>query len=200
MDREQLFRYILDMEWEMFTNVHNKDGKASCQNDHETFVIMRLAQLKTWDEEILASYFLDLLEAKEAGRNLMTEKYAYMMEKTYPDEFMKLKDSLPVVSDAAKVFARAILKIYVVWEDEMERKYPKIRKRGRRSNTEAVSDGNVTMEDYHYCELITYSERTLQLLLEYIGQNAKRNLYMEEVANMVQAYGYKDLDAAEAAL
>lgn len=200
MEKDELMKYILGMEWDMFTNVQNQNGRAECQDNYETFAIMRLSQLKVWDEEILASYFLDLLEAKEAERNLMTEKYAHMMEQTYPEEYERLKMLLPPVSDKAKEIAKAIVQIYSVWEKEMSIRFPKLRSHGRVAQQDQSLDGSVSVENYQYCELITYSERTLQLILEYIGQNAAKNLYMEEVLNMVQAYGYKSLEDAEASL
>lgn len=200
MEKDELMKYILEIEWNMFTNVQNQNGRAECQDNYQTFAIMRLSQLKVWDEEILASYFLDLLEAKEAERNLMTEKYAHMMEKTYPEEYEQIKLLLPPVTDHAKEMAKAIVQIYTVWEKEMAIRFPKLRSRGRAQKEDAALEGSVTVEDYQYCELLTYSERTLQLLLEYIGQNADKNLYMAEVLNMVQAYGYKSLEEAEASL
>lgn len=200
MSKEELMQYILNLEWEMFTNVQNTNGRAQCQDDRKTFTVMRLSQLNVWDKEILASYFLDLLEAKEAGRNLMTEKYAYMMEYTYPEEYGRIKDLLPTVTDKAKEIAKAIVEIYSVWEREMSIRYPKLRSRGRVQQSNAAMDGSVSAQDYQYCELLTYSERTLQLLLEYIGQKAAQNLYMEEIRNMVRSYGYKDLDEAEKSL
>ena len=200
MEREQLLQYILGMEWDMFTSVHNQNGKADCQKDYETFAIMRLAQLNVWDDEILASYFLDLLDAQEAGRNLMTEKYAYMMEITHPEEFEAIRDALPKVSENVKAMAKAVLRIYSVWEREMAIRYPKLRNQGRKRKADPAVDEAVSVEDYQYCELITYSERTLQLLLEYIGQHAGENLYMTEVFHIVQAYGYKSLEECEAAL
>lgn len=200
MEKDQLIRYILNMEWDMFTNVQNQNGRADCQDDYETFVIMRLSQLYIWDQDILASYFLDLMEAKEAGRNLMTEKYGYMMEQTDPEGYARIKDLLPEVSQEKRSMAQAIVRIYKVWEREMAVRYPKLRSRGRAGKTEPTLDGSVSVEDYQYCELITYSERTLKLLLEYIGEHAGENLYIAEVANMVQAYGYENLEAAEAVL
>ena len=79
-------------------------------------------------------------------------------------------------------------------------RYPKLRSKGRAAKTEPSLDGEVSVEEYQYCELLTYSERTLKILLEYIGEHARENLYIAEVANMVQAYGYDSLESAEAAL
>ena len=200
MKKEDLMRNILTLEWEMFSTVQNKGGKASCQEDYRTFAIMRAAQLDVWGNDVLASYFLDLMEAKESGRNLMTEKYARMMEKTYPEEYEKISGLLPAVSEKAKEIARSIVRIYSVWEKEMRMRYPKLRNQGRHSGADIALDGSVSVDDYQYCEYLTYSERTLTLLLEYIGEHATENLYLQEVLNICRAYGYKSLEEAENSL
>lgn len=200
MNKHDLVRNILKLEWEMFSSVRNKGGKASCQEDYRTFAIMRTAQLTVWSQTILASYFLDLLEAKEIGRNLMTEKYARMMEITYPEEYEEIKGLLPKVSAGAKNMAKGILAVFSLWEEELTNQYPKVREHGRHRKSEGNMDGSVSAEDYQYCEFLTYSERTLQLILEYIGESPGHNLYMEELENMAKAYGYKNLEEAEQAL
>lgn len=200
MKKEELMRYILEIEWNMFSEVQNKGGRAECQNDYRTFSIMRLAQMETWSQDVLASYFLDLLEAKEQERNLMTEKYARMMEKTYPKEYESIKKFLPEITEKTKSLAQAVVDIYTILEKEMSIQYPKLRKQGRNSKLEGNLEGLVSVEYYQYCEMLTYSERTLQLLLERIGEQPKKNLYMEEVLNIVKAYGYHSLDEAEATL
>ena len=71
----------------MFDEVQNNGGRAECQNNPREFEIMRSSQLKTWSEDVLKSYLHDLTSAAYSKRNLLTEKYAYMMESTYPEEF-----------------------------------------------------------------------------------------------------------------
>ena len=63
--RTQLVQDIIGIEWDMFSNVHNTGGKASCQNDREDFVIMRKSQFSTWSDETLASYLADLVKAQQ---------------------------------------------------------------------------------------------------------------------------------------
>ena len=50
---------------------------------------MRTSQAEAWTEKLLKSYYDDLLQAKSHNRNLMTEKYARMMESTFPEEYKK---------------------------------------------------------------------------------------------------------------
>lgn len=39
-EREALIDEVIKREWEQFQYVQNEGGRASCQDDHETFVIM----------------------------------------------------------------------------------------------------------------------------------------------------------------
>lgn len=75
---------LIQMEWQQFYQVHNEGGRASCQEDPKTFAIMRRSQFTAWPEALVDSYTADLEAAEEVGRNLLTEKYAWMMEDTAP--------------------------------------------------------------------------------------------------------------------
>ncbi len=88
------------MEWELFDQVQNIGGRAVCQDNWSTFQIMRSSQLLPWPPELLSSYRDDLLEAKAAGRNPLSEKYGYMMERTCPEEYQKIRRLLPQPGEA----------------------------------------------------------------------------------------------------
>ncbi len=87
MEKKAVIEKIISIEWTMFDAVENISGRASCQDDYDTFRIMRKSQLEAWNAETLESYLNDLKTAQENGRNLLSEKYAFMMEYTSPDEF-----------------------------------------------------------------------------------------------------------------
>ena len=91
--RDELMSEIIKLEWDMFSHVSNVGGPA-CQMRPDTFKIMRKSQAATWSDELLASYLEDLKTATREGRNIMTEKYARMMESTFPEEYRKLAASL----------------------------------------------------------------------------------------------------------
>ena len=95
--RDELMSEIIKLEWDMFSHVSNVGGPASCQMRPDTFKIMRKSQAATWSDELLASYLEDLKAATREGRNIMTEKYARMMESTFPEEYRKLAASLSTV-------------------------------------------------------------------------------------------------------
>ncbi len=80
---------LIQMEWQQFYQVHNEGGRASCQEDPKTFAIMRRSQFTAWPEALVDSYTADLEAAEEVGRNLLTEKYAWMME-DYAEKYPRL--------------------------------------------------------------------------------------------------------------
>ena len=79
-------------------------------DDWNTFSIMRRSQYMTWNEELLTSYRNDLAEADSNGWNLITEKYARMMESTSPEQYRELKKNLPVRSPERIAIQEEIIK------------------------------------------------------------------------------------------
>ena len=47
---------IIKIEWQMFQNVDNLGGRADCQDDFETFYIMRRSQYDNWTAEMVDAY------------------------------------------------------------------------------------------------------------------------------------------------
>lgn len=191
---------MIHLEWEMFSNVDNEGGKAECQNRPDTFWIMRKSQFLAWTSEIRESYLLDLKQAKKAERNLCAEKYGYMMESTFPEEYEEIKDLLPDVDKAKMEQIWRIVQINLEWEQEMDEKYKKLRANGRPLRKERDTQYETSVETYMTGELKTYSEKTIQLLYEYTVRCKEngRNLAYEILKNMVTEYGYDSVEAAEA--
>ena len=197
--RRILIGDICDMEWEMFDKVQNRGGRACCQNDAAFFRRMRACQFETWNNEMLQSYRFDLREARKEGRNLLMEKYAFMMESTNPEEFLVMKDSLPRISREKAVLIRDIVSIQVEWEREVDRVYPHVRAGGRPLTSDRDGSEVTSFETYLTGELKTYSEETLRHYAEYVHRlkDAGLNLARFTAERTALAYGYASLEEAE---
>ena len=160
---EKIVLDIVELEWEMFSDVNNMGGKASCQEDFMTFKIMRASQAEAWSVELLRSYYDDLLQAKSQNRNLMTEKYARMMESTFPEEYKRFVNLLPVVDKKTLDQIERIIEINLKWKIETADKYPNLTNRGRVIYTKEDSMNSTSFETYLRGELRTYSSNTIQL-------------------------------------
>lgn len=199
MGHREVEKLIVEKEWEMFQKVKGLEGRAQCQDERETFVIMRLSQFESWPPEVVESYLGDLEKAEACGRNLVMEKYTYMMEETDPEYFASIRELLPQISEKVKAMAETITEQYLRWEKEVDILYPNVRKHGR--PTAGISaDGTASLKNYLRCELMTCSEQTLRLLLAKITEEPHKNLYMKSMEKLVRAYGYESLEAAETAL
>lgn len=195
---EELIAKIIDLEWEMFTQVENAGGRAGCQNDPRTFRIMRASQAITWPDQLLASYCDDLVAASSAGRNLMIEKYARMMASTHPDEYAAFAALLPPIDKAAYERIEAIVAINVDWEQAVARAYPRLSAKGRPLHTRDDTPYATSFETYARGELSTYSSKTIELLHEHTLNQAQKGINgaLLVLAHMVQAYGHQSLDEA----
>jgi len=200
--REQLIFAIAEAEWDMFQNVRNTGGRASCQNDSDTFFKMRMSQWMVYSDEILESYFKDCQEAVEKGWNLIFEKYARMMENVYQEEYERLLPWIPQVSDKKKEMVEEMVQMHLEWDRWMLENYPNIRKNGRVMTTDQDSqlEGS-SSESYLRAEALTYSERTVALLHAFCKDAWEKgeNLLKQIIENETRFYGYESLEAAEAA-
>jgi hypothetical protein len=203
MERKPLTDNILEIEWEMFTEAGNVGGRAACQNERPTFIIMRRAQAEIWSLDTLRSYFDDLQKARQDGLNLMTVKYARMMESTFPGEYEAIKDELPPVSPGARQMAQRIMQHHLEWSKAAKARYPRLFSLGRPLNgSDPASQGRASIGTYLFCELLTYSEATLAHCLADTRKAAAEgvNLSLEILKNTAQHYGFDSLLAIEDAL
>ncbi len=198
--KEALVLEITQLEWEMFQHVNNTGGRASCQDNPDTFFKMRMSQWLAYSEEVLESYKADCLSAMEKGDNLLWQKYARMMETTYPEEYDALKQYLPEISEESRAQIEEIVKIYVEWDAFMAQRYPNIRSRGRVATTGEDSElAGSSMESYLRGELMSYSEKTRNLIYREVKEAYEKgeNLQRDMIANETRFYGYSSLEEAE---
>ena len=190
---------LIKEEWANFSAVHNEDGRASCQDDPETFFIMRRSQFVCWDEDLLDSWYNDLTDARMHRRNLLSEKYAWMMKQTAPAEFEKIKKFLPVLSSDDEQLIEDVVKIEVSWMEQYAQKYPYMADGNREIHSYEDSEYSTSFETYLRGELHTYSHNTLTLYADMVKKLEKegRSMSLMIMDAMVKSYGYKDIDDAE---
>lgn len=196
---DTVIEQIVALEWKQFQAVHNEGGRASCQDDYETFEIMRKSQFLAWDREVAESYLEDIKRAEEIPWNLLTEKYARMMESTAPEEYAQLAARLPKRSEERICMQEEIIAKRVKWEEEFSKSYPNLQETGRSIHTSEDTAWNTSFETYARGELGTYSDRTVELYLKMIRrmEAAGENLSEKTLSYMVQFYGYASIQAAE---
>jgi hypothetical protein len=196
--REELSAAIIDTEWKIFQDVPNMGGKASCQEDFNTFQKMRSSQVASWSEATLKSYLSDLREAENEERNLFTEKYARMMQTTWPLEYERIKHMLPQVDPRANEYIEQIVQAVLKWEKELVEKYPYILKRGRPLSSHEDAPGITSINTYLRGELATYSLNTLALYLANVRQQQSEGINGSAItlADMMRQYGFRSLEEA----
>lgn len=190
---------IVALEWKQFDKVVNEGGRADCQDDFETFSIMRKSQYMAWNEELLESYLDDLQQADANGRNLIMEKYARMMKSTAPHKYIEFREVLPVLDEERIKIQEEIIKIQMTWMEDFAKEFPKTASRARRLHTYEDEEYDTSYETYLRGELSTYSDNTFVLYGRFIASLAKegKNLAYEIMSNTAKLYGYASVEAAE---
>jgi hypothetical protein len=140
-----LIKSILNMELEMFLKV-NGETNASCQDQPDSFKKIRGSIYELWSDDMLESYFKDLVMAKRNNRNLVFEKYARMDNK------------IPQLNDSPLI--GKIVNIEQKWQEELKLKYPAIYNHTCRDMNLAADGSNFKV--YLASELETYSDNTLE--------------------------------------
>ncbi len=194
-----LVEELVLLEWKAFDQVENEGGRADCQDDWNTFSIMRRSQYMTWTTQMLKSYINDFRRAGERGWNLITEKYGRMMESTAPARFAQIKDSFPELPQMKKEIIEEIVKIQVGWMEDFARRYPKAAGSARRIYTAEDTPFDTSYETYLRGEISTYSDETLDLYGRFIAGlcREEKNLAEMTMTNTARLYGYESLQELE---
>ena len=195
MEKEKIINKILEKEWKYFSNLNNIGGRADCQDNKEDFIIMRKSQWETFNEETLLSYLEDL----NSKNNPLFQKYAQMMKYNSPEEYEKIKDILEKASDEKNDLVNKIMFIYMEWEKEFFERYPIFSSMGRPLYSSEDDDIETSIETYLRGELLSYSEKTLKLYLNYVIDNKEKNinLAIKNMDNLARMQGFNDSNDVE---
>ena len=199
--RKVILDEILAREWEMFQQVNNIGGLASCQDDQKTFDITRASQFDTYPDKILESYLNDLQQAEKSGRNLVMEKYARMMATTHPIEYEKFQDVLPEIDSETATQIERIIDVHLNWQKNVAERYPSINDFARPLTSDQDSPAVTSIETYLRGELQTYSANTIAAYGQHLEECIKegKNLAKETLLNMMKGNGFQSLEEAEVA-
>ena len=195
MEKEKIIEKILEKEWKYFSNLNNIGGRADCQDNREDFIIMRKSQWETFNEETLLSYLEDL----NSKNNPLFQKYAQMMKYNSPEEYKKIKDILEKASEEKTDLVNKIMFIYMEWEKEFFESYPIFSSMGRPLYSSEDDNIETSIETYLRGELLSYSEKTLKLYLNYVIDNKEKNinLAIKNMDNLARMQGFNDSDEVE---
>ena len=190
---------LIAREWRAFDTVKNEGGRANCQDDFETFEIMRKSQFLSWDAATLACYHADLQRASVVGRNLIQEKYARMMASTAPEQYATFAHTLPVLTDWQKTTIERIVSQQLAWRLDFAKTHPHMSDQARVIRTSEDRAYATSFETYLRGELGTYSEPTLRAYAAMVAAYVARgdNLTTATMHHIALLYGYTDLAAAE---
>jgi hypothetical protein len=169
--RDELLDQIIGLELDMFLAVRAQTPSL-CQEQPETFNLMRRMTHSALSDETLEAYLGDLSQATVEGRNLLTEKYARM------DRLIPCLNRNPVIDQ--------IVDLELRWLQELSGRYPQMFK----------PSGAQRSDVYLRCELETYSDRTLELYSRDVLRAAEedRNLAAERYTFLAKLLGYSCID------
>lgn len=172
-DKKNLFKKIVEIEYQMFENVRTNQ-RSLCQDNPGAFKLMREMNHSVLSYETLKSYLNDLQNANSKDRNLMTEKYARMGNLIPP-----LKDN-PLIQE--------IVSIELEWMNNLSKQYP----------LSIIYKPNY-FSKYLSCELETYSDKSIELYFNDV-QTAKKNgvsLVKDKFEYLAKKLGYSSLKELE---
>lgn len=170
---------IVHYEWDMLQAVNAGGARLECKNNKPMFFLMRQSQWAVYSKEVRNAYLNDIHKAVNEGRNLMVEKYGYMMAETDPAGFERIKHALPEISDQKRTLVEKIVADHKQWYEEAKRILPETIGMGRTDNPSNPQLASV--QNYLRGELYTYGIDTLQKIIAFNEECRKqgKNLVVE---------------------
>lgn len=155
-------RELVQLEWVHFDTVQGMSGRAACQDDAVGFFVHRVAQYLSFPRESIMAVHDDVVAAGAAGRNVIREKYARMMEATDPVAFARdwsgrLEAPSPVKRCVLDEIEDTLRRMLDIAESEL----PATAQHVRGSITQPKLISSI---GYYVCEIQSYSLSTLRCL------------------------------------
>lgn len=190
---------LLDLEWRLFDAAPQAGQRSAQLEDREQFQLSRSAQLAVWSPELRESWRQDLLSALAENRNLINEKYIYMLEQVSPEQYVSLKANLPEASMEKLWLVDWICQAQAAWQETLSRKYPRLTQNSRAIRRSADSPESVSFETFLRGELMSCSVNTLRLYASQIekAQKVGENLCENVLEHVVRQLGYASLETAD---
>lgn len=198
-EKKRLIEDIIAIEWDLFQNVNGNTSKASCQLDKRGFHLYRFSNYAVWTIAILETYKIYILDSIKDGRNILTEKYAYMMEETDPEKWESISIYLRKISEDEVNIIDKIWKINRVWASSLQARFPNLISLGRPMESEKGKSQITSAENYFKCELKTYNLEILTKLFNWYRKNFDegKSLLEENYKIMMSLQGFTSLEEAE---
>lgn len=189
---------LLDLEWQLFDEAPLAGRRTARPGERELFAITHSSELASWTPELRASWRQDLLNAQAEGRNLINEKYIYMLKRTDSERYDTLKHTLPAASMEKLWLVDWICQAQTAWQENLEERYPYLMQSMETVYEDA--DGPSFHETALRSGLMACSVNTLRLYASQIerSQKAGGNLREDVLRNMAGQLGYPSLETIEA--
>lgn len=155
-------RELVQLEWVHFDTVQGMGGRAACQDDAVGFFVHRVAQYLSFPRESIMGVRDDVVAADAAGRNVIREKYARMMEMTDPVAFARdWSGRLEAPSPVKRCVLNEIESALRSMLDTAQGELPATAQHVRGSITQPKLISSI---GYYVCEIQSYSLSTLKCL------------------------------------
>lgn len=177
--KSKIIPKMIEIEWNMFQELENIGGRASCQNNKPMFILMRESQYYAWNIELLESYYNDLKIALEEKYNLLAIKYGFMEETVDPAHFQIIKDGLPTLSEKRISLREGIVSVQLEMLNEYSKEHDISNM--RTINTSSDKYNNASYETYLRGELSSYSEKTMYLYASYLANLSSKKINLVEL-------------------
>lgn len=155
-------RELVQLEWVHFDTVQGMSGRAACQDDAVGFFVHRVAQYLSFPRESIMGVRDDVVAADAAGRSVIREKYARMMEMTDPVAFARdWSGRLEAPSPVKRCVLNEIESALRSMLDTAQGELPATAQHVRGSITQPKLISSI---GYYVCEIQSYSLSTLKCL------------------------------------